>query len=124
MEQTSKKLRFRFMAMSKLLGLIILGFVLIVTVYSMYEMHISRDYSSLPQLIISVFGLGMVYAGFYLTMAKVEHLEAERTKRELEIQKLKKQKNVDEEELQMKRQQLNDIASKLVELMNEQPSNF
>ena len=124
MEQGNKKLRFRFMAMSKLLGLIIFGFVLVVTMYSMYEMHISQDYSSLPQLIISVFGLASVYAGFYLTMAKAEHLEEEKTKREMELQKLQKQKGVDEEAIQAKRQQVNDVITKLTELMSEQSSSL
>lgn len=124
LKNAGKRLRFRFMAMSKLLGLIIFGFVLIVTVYSMYEMHISQDYNSLSQLIISVFGLASVYAGFYLTMAKVEHLEAERTKRETELAKLKRQKDVDEAEVQEKRQQINDTVAKLMELMSEQPSSL
>lgn len=124
LKNAGKRLRFRFMAMSKLIGLIAFCFVLIVTLYAMYEMHVSQDYSSLPQLIISAFGFASIYAGFYLTMAKVEHLEAEKTKRETELVKLKKQKNVDEEEVQEKRQQINDAVSKIIELMNEQPSSL
>ena len=123
-EQTGKKLRFRFMAMSKLIGVIGFCFVLVVTIFSMYEMHISQDYSSLPQLIISVFAFASIYAGFYLTMAKAEHLEAERTRRELELQRLRKQKDANEEEIQEKRQQLNDIATKLIEMMGEQSSSL
>lgn len=123
-EQLGKKLRFRFMAMSKLIGIIAFCFVLIVTIYAMYEMHISQDYSSLPQLIISAFGFASVYAGFYLTMAKVEHLEEEKTRREMELQKLQKQKNVDEIEIQEKRQQINDTIAKLTELMGEQTSSL
>lgn len=123
-EQAGKRLRFRFMAMSKLIGLIAFAFVLVVTLYSMYEMHVSQDYSSLPQLIISAFGFASIYAGFYLTMAKVEHLEAERTKRETELLKLKKQHHVDEVEVQEKRQQINDTVAKLMELMGEQSSSL
>ena len=123
-EQIGKKLRFRFMAMSKLIGIIAFCFVLIVTIYAMYEMHISQDYSSLSQLIISAFGFASVYAGFYLTMAKVEHLEEEKTKREMELQKLQRQKQVDEAELQEKRQQINDTIAKLTELMGEQTSSL
>ncbi len=123
-EQFGKKLRFRFMAMSKLIGIIAFCFVLIVTIYAMYEMHISQDYSSLSQLIISAFGFASVYAGFYLTMAKVEHLEEEKTKREMELQKLQRQKQVDEAELQEKRQQINDTIAKLTELMGEQTSSL
>ena len=123
-EQIGKKLRFRFMAMSKLIGIIAFCFVLIVTIYAMYEMHISQDYSSLSQLIISAFGFASVYAGFYLTMAKVEHLEEEKTKREMELQKLQKQKQIDEAELQEKRQQISDTIAKLTELMGEQTSSL
>lgn len=123
-EPNNNKLRFRFMAMSKLIGVIAFCFVLIVTIYSMFEMHISRDYNSLPQLIISAFGFASVYAGFYLTMAKVEHLEEEKTKREMELQKLQKQNNADEMELQEKRQQINDTITKLTELMAEGPSSL
>ena len=78
----------------------------------------------LPQLIISVFAFASIYAGFYLTMAKAEHLEAERTRRELELQRLRKQKDANEEEIQEKRQQLNDIATKLIEMMGEQSSSL
>jgi amino acid permease len=123
-EQLGKKLRFRFMAMSKLIGIIAFCFVLIVTIYAMYEMHISQDYSSLSQLIISAFGFASVYAGFYLTMAKVEHLEVEKTRREMELRKLQKQNDVDEVEIQEKRQQINDTIAKLTELMGEQTSSL
>lgn len=123
-EQLGKKLRFRFMAMSKLIGIIAFCFVLIVTIYAMYEMHISQDYSSLSQLIISAFGFASVYAGFYLTMAKVEHLEEEKTRREMELRKLQKQNDVDEVEIQEKRQQINDTIAKLTELMGEQTSSL
>jgi len=88
---TSQKQKFRFMAMSKLIGLIIGIALCLIIAYTMYEMHIQRDLSSLPQLIISVFAIGSVYVGFYLTMAKWEHLETEKTTREKELLKLKKQ---------------------------------
>lgn len=123
-EKTKKQLRFRFMAMSKLIGIIAFCFVLIVTVYTMYEMHISRIYDALPQLILSAFGFASVYAGFYLTMAKVEHLEAEKTKREMELQKLQINKGVDDTQVAEKQQQINDIVSRLTELMSEQSSSL
>lgn len=119
-----QKPKFRFMAMSKLIGIIAFCFVLIITLYAMYEMHVSQIYDSLSQLIISAFAFASVYAGFYLTMAKVEHLEAEKTKRETELSKLKKQSDVQEEELIEKRQQINDTISKLTDLMSEQTHNL
>ena len=51
----------------------------------MQEMHNTGNYDALPQLIISAFGFASIYSGFYLTMAKVEHVEEERTKREKEL---------------------------------------
>ena len=79
----------KFMAMSKIIGIIIFAFVIIVSIFVMYEMHISQNYDALPQLIISIFGFASVYTGFYLTMAKVEHIEEEKTKREKELLLLK-----------------------------------
>lgn len=118
MNRNIQKLRFRFMAMSKLIGIIAFCFILIIAAYAMYEMHITQTYDSLPQLIISAFGFASIYAGFYLTMAKAEHIEEERTKRETELARLKAQKDVDSAELMEKRQQINDTISKLLELMN------
>ena len=71
--------RFRFMAMSKMIGIIAFGFVFMITVYSMKEMHNTGNYDALPQLIISAFGFASIYAGFYLTMVKAEHIEEEKT---------------------------------------------
>ena len=72
----------KFLTMSKLLGLFIMVAIVVVIRYAMYEMHYQNNLDSLPQLIISIFGLGSVYIGFYLTMAKFEHVEYEKTKRE------------------------------------------
>ena len=77
----SKQLRFRFMAMSKLIGLVAFAFVFMITIYAMNEMHNTGNYDALPQLIISAFGFASVYSGFYLTMDKVEHVEDEKSKR-------------------------------------------
>ena len=115
--------RFRFMAMSKMIGIIAFGFVFMITVYSMKEMHNTGNYDALPQLIISAFGFASIYAGFYLTMAKAEHIEEEKTKRENELKKLQK-KNVSEEEIDLKRQEINDLFSKINELMSESPHNL
>lgn len=112
-----KKFKFRFMAMSKLIGLMAIAFVFIVVVYTMEEMHNTGNYEALPQLIISAFGFASIYAGFYLTMAKMEHVEAEKTKREKELALLKKvnasQENIDakQEEIEGYKQKINEILS-------------
>ena len=115
--------RFRFMAMSKMIGIIAFGFVFMITVYSMKEMHNTGNYDALPQLIISAFGFASIYAGFYLTMAKAEHIEEEKTKRENELKNLQK-KNASEEDINLKRQEINDLFSKINELMSESPHNL
>lgn len=80
----------RFMAMSKLIGAFIAIAVIVIVIYSMYEMDHQNDLSSLPQLIIAVFGIAATYIGFYLTMAKWEHIETEKTNRQKDLLKLKK----------------------------------
>ena len=97
-QQQSKKKRrkriksnARFLAMSKLIGIFIAIALIVVIGYAMYEMHHQNDLSSLSQLLISVFGIGAVYIGFYLTMAKWEHIEIEKTNRQKDLLKLKKQ---------------------------------
>ena len=114
-----KKLpRFRFMAMSKLLGVITIMLVLIVVIYTMAEMHISSNYDALPQLILSVFGLASIYVGFYLTMAKMEHVEEEKTKREKELALLKK-KDASEDDINDKRQEIESLRQKMNDLISE-----
>ena len=117
--KTSKQLRFRFMAMSKLIGLITFAFVFMITIYAMNEMHATGTYDALPQLIISAFGFASVYSGFYLTMAKVEHVEEEKSNREKELIALKKNKIKDEEEIQAKREEIEALKQKINDIINE-----
>ena len=115
----SKQLRFRFMAMSKLIGLVAFAFVFMITIYAMNEMHIAGNYDALPQLIISAFGFASVYAGFYLTMAKIEHVEEEKSKREKELVALKRSKNKDEEEIQAKKAEIESLRQKMNDILSE-----
>ena len=116
----------KFLTMSKLLGLFIMVAIVVVIRYAMYEMHYQNNLDSLPQLIISIFGLGSVYIGFYLTMAKFEHVEYEKTKREKEILKLKKQlqlyndKEQIEEDLIDCNEELNDLENLAKDLTNRE----
>ena len=122
---TPKKLpRFRFMAMSKLIGLIAFTFVFMITVYAMHEMHITSNYDSLPQLIISAFGFASIYSGFYLTMAKVEHVEEEKTLREKELAHLRKAKNKDEEEIQDKRTEIEQLKQNINDTISQSTQNL
>lgn len=113
-----KRPRFRFMAMSKLIGLIVFALVFMTIAFSMWEMHITSNYEALPQLIISVFGFASIYAGFYLTMAKVEHVEEEKTKREKELLALKK-KAASQEDIDSKKQEIENLSQELNELIKE-----
>ena len=110
--------KFRFMAMSKLIGLIAIIFVFIVVVYTMEEMHNTGNYEALPQLIISAFGFASIYAGFYLTMAKMEHVEAEKTKREKELALLKKA-NSSEDAIFSKQEEIDSYKQKINEILSE-----
>lgn len=76
-----------FMPMSKKIGVIIFFLASLVVAYAMYEMHITQDISSLEHLIIGVFAMLASYIGFYINMAKAEHLEDKKNqiKRELEL---------------------------------------
>ena len=112
------KYKFRFMAMSKLIGLIAIIFVFIVVVYTMEEMHNTGNYEALPQLIISAFGFASIYAGFYLTMAKMEHVEAEKTKREKELALLKKA-NSSEDAIFSKQEEIDSYKQKINEILSE-----
>lgn len=115
----------RFLAMSKLIGLFIMTAIIVIVAYSLYEMHMQQNLDSLPQLLISVFGLGGVYIGFYLTMAKWEHVETEKTKRGEELLKLKKKLSlIDsnqclEEHIEELEQQIDELSNKELELENE-----
>lgn len=115
----------RFLAMSKLIGLFIMTAIIVIVAYSLYEMHMQRNLDSLPQLLISVFGLGGVYIGFYLTMAKWEHVETEKTKRGEELLKLKKKLSLInsnqclEEHIEELEQQIDELSNKELELENE-----
>ena len=114
--------KFRFMAMSKLIGLIVFAFVCMITIFSMKEMHDTGNYDSLPQLIISAFGFASVYSGFYLTMAKVEHVEEEKSNREKELIALKNNnlENSDKsDEIELKKSEIISLIQKVNDLLSE-----
>ena len=64
-------------------------------------------------------GFASVYSGFYLTMAKVEHVEDEKSKREKELATLKKSKTKDEEEIQAKKAEIESLRQKMNDILSE-----
>jgi uncharacterized membrane protein len=116
----------KFVAMSKLIGIFIAIFIILIIANSMYEMHYQNDLSSLSQLLISVFGIGGVYIGFYLTMAKWEHIESEKTVREKDLLKLKKKLDMYDERKQCEddiekiSDEIDELDAKSSELENEE----
>ncbi len=116
----------RFMAMSKLIGVFIAIAIIAIVIYSMVEMHLQNDLSSLPQLLISTFGIAAVYIGFYLTMAKWEHLEYEKTSRQKDLLKLKKKLELYDdqtqtlEDIETLQAEIDNLDSKACELENEE----
>jgi len=117
--ETKEEFKLRFMAMSKLIGLVAFFFVFIITVYAMIEMHRSCDYSSMPQLIISAFTFASIYSGFYLVMAKIEHVEKEKTYREHKLEKLRSS-NADPELIEEQRIRLENIEQRLNNLYDDE----
>ena len=88
----------------------------------MKEMHDTGNYDSLPQLIISAFGFASVYSGFYLTMAKVEHVEEEKSNREKELIALKNNnlENSDKsDEIELKKSEIISLIQKVNDLLSE-----
>lgn len=116
----------RFVVMSKLIGIFIAIFLITIIIYSMYEMHYQNDLSSLSQLLISVFGIGGVYIGFYLTMAKWEHIESEKTVRQKDLLKLKKKLDMYDERKQCEddiekiSEEIDELDAKTSEIENEE----
>lgn len=86
MKRRKEKLN-RFMAMSKLIGLVVMFISVSIIVYAMYEMHKINDLSALPTLIGGIFAILASYIGFYINMAKAEHIEDKKNqiKKELEL---------------------------------------
>lgn len=128
-KKRKKKLTKRFLAMSKLIGIFIAMALASIITYSMYEMHVQHDLSSLSQLIISVFSIAAAYIGFYLTMAKWEHLESEKTNRQKDLLRLKKELELISKKEQMDEQienfnkEITELDDKLNEVESEDFTN-
>lgn len=117
-----KKKSKQFMAVSKLIGVII-GFLSVaVIIYAMTIMAVLNNLDALTTLIGGVFGLGGTYVGFYLLMAKAEHIEDKKNaiKKELELIRkdgITSDEHIREDEL---KEELIELDSELDEIKAEE----
>lgn len=118
-----KKKPIRFTAMSKMIGFIIIFIVFVVVGYSMYEMHITQDLSSLQYLICGVLAILGSYIGFYINMAKAEHIEDKKNQIKKEIEMIRRNDTIELEEQEKIIQELENMDTKLDELNYEEEIN-
>lgn len=97
----------RFTAMSKIIGYVVAIVSISIIAFSMYEMHRLQNLDAIEFLILGALGLAATYIGFYINMAKAEHLEDKRSQVQKELAILRKN-GVTEEERE-KEQELKSI---------------
>lgn len=110
----------KFMAMSKLIGIVCFIFVFIIVVYSLIEMHINHEFSVLGQLIISAFAFASIYSGFYLSMAKVEHVEEERSLCKKELEEMRLTSQYTEEDILQKQSEINELRNTIDSILSHE----
>lgn len=112
------KKKVKFTAMSKLIGLIVIIIVALVIGYSMYEMHRTQDVSSLQYLIGGAFAILGSYIGFYINMAKAEHIEDKKNQIKKELELIRADGITDEEKIREEelRQELESMGAELDEM--------
>lgn len=99
-KKKKKKYTKRSMATSKLIGLVVAIAVIIVAIYSMIiiatlsskaiEMGLTPDFTPLNTLIGGALALAAAYIGFYINMAKAEHIEDKKNQIAQEIKRIEK----------------------------------
>lgn len=107
--------RNRFTAMSKLLGIFIACLSIVIVIYAMIEMHVKSDLSALPALIGGILAIFGSYCGFYINMAKAEHIEDKKNELKKELALLRIDGITEEEETKEK---------ELLELLDSLDSNL
>lgn len=111
----------RFTAMSKLIGLMAFLFLLIIIIYSLIEMHLSQNFESLGQLMISSFAFVTIYTAFYINMAKAEHIENEKARLQKDLERLKKELGEDIDphvEYDEKKRELEELKAKYHDIIS------
>lgn len=124
--KTKKRKPIRFMAMSKLIGLFVINVVIIVIGYSMYEMHRLENIEMLQYLICGVFAILASYIGFYINMAKAEHIEDKKNQIRKELELIRRD-GISEEEKEREielQQELEKMNSTLEELETEEEIKY
>lgn len=122
----------RIMAASKLLGFVVVLGAAAVIVYSMFvilkvaedaiKMGITPDMSALNTLIGGVFTVMTAYIGFYINMAKAEHIEDKKNEIKKEIRRIEKDCITPEESVRLSelKEELYAFGQKLDEISNGQ----
>lgn len=124
--KSKKRKPIRFMAMSKLIGLFVTNVVIIVIGYSMYEMHRLENIEMLQYLICGVFAILASYIGFYINMAKAEHIEDKKNQIRKELELIRRD-GISEEEKEREielQQELEKMNSTLEELETEEEIKY
>ena len=102
-------------AYSKLLGIIVLFIVFIVIFFTIYEVDKYGELSPLPYMITGSFALLSAFVGFYINMAKAEHIEQQKAELEKEIKRLKG--DMTEENREYLLDKLDNISNKMEDIL-------
>ena len=126
MKKKKKRRQDKYTAMSKLIGIFIALLVLVIVLFSMYEIHRTNDVSPLQYLIVGVFAICASYIGFYINMAKAEHIEDRKNQIRRELELIRKDGITPEEEIQIEhyKEELENLESSLEELSEEEDIKY
>ena len=108
---TKKKNKFKKIATTKMIGLIVAAAVVVVAIYAMVfiailsdkaiDMGISPDLAPLNTLMGGALALAAAYIGFYINMAKAEHIEDKKNEIAREIRRIEKNGITIDEQLEL-----------------------
>lgn len=102
-------------AYSKLVGVIVLLILITACAFTIYEVDKHGDLSPLPYMITGSFALVSAYVGFYINMAKAEHIEQQKAELEKEIKRLKG--DMTEENREYMLEKLENISTKMEDIL-------
>jgi hypothetical protein len=127
-KKKNKKYTKRSIPTSKMIGLITAIAVIIIVIYTMtiiatlsnkaIDMGISPDFTPLNTLIGGALALAVAYIGFYINMAKAEHIEDKKNEIAREIKRIEKNgiTNEEQEKLMELRCELEGLNGELEEI--------
>lgn len=111
MPKKKNKVTKKHMATTKAIGLVVAVSTVIVAIFSMsiiailsvkaIDMGISPDFTPLNTLMGGVLALATAYIGFYINMAKAEHIEDKKNEIAKEIRRIEKDGVTPEEEIEL-----------------------